>query len=78
MFTIMNKKTDWKTIVESYTQELQPGIKELQEILKRERPEGGYKTLDDVQPETLARIKNLKEFCNFFDIPLLDQLKQVM
>jgi hypothetical protein len=78
MFTIMNKKTDWKTIVESYTQELQPRIKELQELIKKERPEGGYKTLDDVQPETLARIKNLKEFCNFFDIPLLEQLKQVM
>jgi N12 class adenine-specific DNA methylase len=74
----MNKKTDWKTIVESYTQELQPRIKELQELIKKERPEGGYKTLDDVQPETLARIKNLKEFCNFFDIPLLEQLKQVM
>jgi len=78
MFTIMNKKTDWKTIVESYTEASQPAIKELQEILKRERPEGGYKTLDDIQPETLARLKSLKEFCDIFDIPLLEQLKQVM
>ena len=37
MFTIMNKKTDWKTIVESYTQELQSSIKELQEIKKKTR-----------------------------------------
>jgi hypothetical protein len=78
MFTIMNKKTDWKTIVESHTQELQPRIKELQELIKKERPEGGYKTLDDIQPETLAKINCLKENCNIFDIPLLEQLKQVM
>ena len=74
----MNKKTDWKTIVESYTDVIQPQIKELQEIIKRERPEGGYKTLDDIKPETLEKLKSLKEFCNIFDIPLLEQLKQVM
>ena len=74
MFIIMNKKTDWKTIVESYTVAIQPQIKELQEILKKERPEGGYKTLDDIKPETLERLKSLKEFCNIFDISLLEQV----
>lgn len=68
-------KDSWKNIVKYYTEIIQPSIDELQEILKRERTEGGYKTLDDIKPETLARIKTLKEFC---DIPLLEQLKQVM
>jgi hypothetical protein len=71
-------KDSWKQIVESYTEIIQPSINELKETLKREKPEGGYKSLDDIKPETLKWLKSLKEFCDIFGISFKEQLKDVM
>jgi hypothetical protein len=71
-------KENWKKIVESYTEIIQPGIDELKERLKSEKPEKGYKSIDDIQPETLERLKSLKEFCDIFGIPFKEHFKDVL
>jgi len=71
-------KTRWEKIVELYTEATQPNIDELKEILKQEKPEGGYKTKNDIKPDTLERLKSLKEFCDLFGIPFKEHFKDVL
>jgi hypothetical protein len=68
----------WSNIVALYTEMTMPKINELKERLILERPEGGYKTKNDINPDTLAYIKSLKEFCDIFDIPIREHLKSVL
>jgi dTDP-D-glucose 4,6-dehydratase len=51
-------KTNWKKIVELYTEATKPNIDKLKEILKQEKPEGGYKTKNDIKPDTLEKLKS--------------------
>ena len=71
-------KDSFRRTIKLYTEMTLSGVENLKERLRQERPEEGYKTLEQVKPHTLAWLKTMKEFCNLFDIPIKDHLKEVL
>lgn len=71
-------KVSWTKVMEDYQEIIQSKIEELKERLIREMPEGGYKSKNDIKPETLKYLKDIKELGDIFDVPVLEQLKSVV
>ena len=67
----------WTKVIEDYKDIIKPMVEQLKERLISEMPEAGYKSKNDIKPETLRYLKDIKELGDIFGVPVLEQLKSV-